>query len=101
MHYVTVTGYRPEAYPINASQAHLVARRFAGRSLAIKHFTNTRTIANLSEQLALISAIDRLFHSVPRGKGYCLDRAALANLHRYVMTFRVRTTTKRKEIAYV
>ena len=98
---VKVTGYDPVAYKIDSNQAYLVARRFAGRSLAIKHFTNTRTIANLSEQIALFSAIERLYHSVPRGRGYCLDRAALANLRLYVTTFKVPTSTKRKEKAHV
>ena len=88
------TGYHPVAEKINASQAHLVAIRFSGQSLAIKHFTNTRRIANLSEQIAMLSAIDRLYHAVPRGRGYCLNRASLANLRGYVIGYSLKTQMK-------
>ncbi len=94
------TGYHPIAEKINASQAHLTAIRFASKSLAIKHFTNTRRIANLSEQLALLSAIDRLYGSVPRGRGYCLDRAGLANLHGYCIGYKLTQMETKKEYSY-
>ena len=91
------TGYHPVAEKINASQAHLVAIRFSSQSLAIKHFTNTRRIANIAEQLAMLSAIDRLFSGVPRGRGYCLNRSALSNLRGYVVSYQL-APVKQKEL---
>ena len=93
-------GYFPAATKIDPTQAHLVALRFAGRSLAIKKFTQTRRIDSLDHQVRMLAAICNLFHGVPRGKGYCLDRAALANLHGYVMayTLKTETTINQKEL---
>ena len=93
-------GYHPAPDHITPSQAHLISKRFASKSLAIKHFTNTRKIANIAEQLALISALDRLFHSVPRGRGYCLDRQALTNLRAYVQTYAIAKVAKKKELQH-
>ena len=100
MTYNARVGYLPDAYKIDPSQAHVVAMRFAHKSLAIKKFTQGRRIESLDHQVRMLAAICNLFHSVPRGKGYCLDRAALANLHGYVMTYKI-NTVKTKELANV
>ena len=100
MDYNAGVGYLPDAYKIDPTQAHVVATRFAHKSLAIKKFTQGRRIDNLDHQVRMLAAICNLFHSVPRGKGYCLDRAALANLHGYVMAYQVKTATQ-KELAHV
>jgi hypothetical protein len=103
MAYNASVGYCPDATKIDPSQAHTVALRFAGQSLAIKKFTQRRRVLDLDHQVRMLAAICNLYHSVPRGKGYCLNRASLANLHGYVMAYNINTTTTatQKELAHV
>lgn len=100
MDYNAGVGYFPDATKIDPTQAHIVALRYSHQSLAIKRFTKTRKIVDLDHQVRMLAAICNLFHSVPRGKGYCLNRAALANLHGYVMayTLPIKATVKQKEL---
>jgi len=89
-YYNQADGYNPAAAKIDPNMAHVVALRYAGKSLAIKRFTQTRAIADLREHFNLLIAIERLYSSVPRGRGYCLERAALANLRGYVLNYKMK-----------